>query len=180
MHRALFLILAAGIGCGGWDFGHDKFGHVPTSSEPAVSLGAKNQLGYHVAANASIDVVMGDLGFVVVANGSQGWRINWTDTYGYAELFSGTVLTDGAFANITADSDMESITVSSDYKKVDFYSTPRSALNGFTFSASRDPIYFNGTVTLDRSPTDFNIYFTGSHTGKVYVSPYNPVAFASP
>lgn len=182
MKRLALTFLAALLGCGGWEFGHDKLGNRPPSSEPAVSLGLKHQIGYHTAPNASFDDVITkeDLGFVVGGSGAKSWRINFTDTFNLEEVFSGTVTTDGAIDNVSPDPSSVTATLNADKTKLEFSSRPGAAVHSVTFTTAGDVIYFEGSAKLMDKLTDFNIYFVGKNTNKPYVSTRNPVAFICP
>jgi hypothetical protein len=155
----------------------------PTPSpalDAPVSLGLRGMPGYHVAAGASAALPDGDLGFIVTANGQGGYRVTWSDTYGSAAHFSGTITTDGYFdANqVVGYSGAEYITVSHDARQITFESTPGNYVDGVDLVSSTDPIYLD--LIVDGYRSGFGVYFTGAQTGALINSAYVPVAFTSP
>ena len=161
---------------------HD--GGPPPPPAPALDaarpLGAQQMLGYRVAANASAELPAGDLGFVITANGAGGYRVTWSDTYGSAATFSGTITTDGYFdpSQLSGYSGAESIELSPDDSTITFASQPGSYVDGVDLVSSTDPIYLD--LSVDGAPSGFGIYFTGAESGAQLNSDYNPVAFTSP
>jgi hypothetical protein len=151
----------------------------PALDAPAP-LGALGMLGYHVRAGASAALPDGDLGYVVTANGAGGYRVIWSDTYGSAAHFSGTITTDGQFDpnQLQHYSGGENIWLSSDLRTLYFDSVPGSVIDGVDLVSSTDPIYLDGTV--DGSHGGFSVYFSGADSGQLLRSAYNPVAFTSP
>jgi hypothetical protein len=158
----------------------------PTTTTPAPALdaprplGALGMLGYHVAANASVEMPAGDLGFLITANGQGGYLVTWTDTVGSPAHFSGTITTDGQFDpnQLTRYSGYENATLSSDLKTITFDSTPGTVVDGISMVPSTDPIYLDAYV--DGVHTGFDILFTGADSGARLDSAYDPVAFTSP
>ena len=148
--------------------------------DAARPLGQAQLLGYRVQAGASAELPAGDLGFVITANGNGGYRVTWSDTYGSAANFSGTITTDGYFdaSQVRGYSGYENIQVSGDAGTVTFSSTPGSAVDGVDVVSSTDPIYLD--LRVDGARSGFGIYFTGAESGALLTSDYNPVAFTSP
>ena len=133
--------------------------------------------GYRVAANASVTMPDGDLGFLVTANGAGGYRVAWTDTQGTPALFSGTLTTDGSFdysqlGVVGAPSVEETAS-----NRIDFSSRPGAAIDGIDLVSSSDPIYL--TAYVDGRMDGFSIYFDDPAAGPS-VSNYDPVSFSSP
>ena len=159
-------------------------GGPPPPPAPALDvarpLGAQQMLGYRVAANASSELPAGDLGFVITANGLGGYRVTWSDTYGSAATFSGTITTDGYFdpSQLSGYSGAEDIQLSPDDSTISFASQPGSYVDGVDLVSSTDPIYLD--LRVDGAPDGFSIYFTGAESGALLTSDYNPVAFTSP
>jgi hypothetical protein len=157
---------------------------VPPTPTPALDapqrLGLLGMSGYHVRAGASAELPAGDIGYVVTANGSGGYRITWSDTYGSAAQFSGTITTDGTFDpnQLQHFSGGENITVSSDLRTIYFDSVPGAVLDGVDLVSSTDPIYLDAAV--DGSRQGFSLYFTGADTGQLLTSAFDPVAFTAP
>jgi len=152
-----------------------------SSSPPpdrAVPLGPRGELGYHVRAGAASEVPGNQLGFVVTANGSGGYRIAWVAVDGSTSTFSGTADSDGAIdpASVAPLSGREHITLDSNGTTLEFSSVPGSAADGVDFVPATDPIYVD--LRIDGAPAD--IFFTGAETSRLYRSDYNPVAFTSP
>ena len=152
----------------------------PPALDAARPLGAQQMLGYRVAANSSAELPAGDLGFVITANGAGGYRVTWSDTYGSAATFSGTITTDGYFdpSQLSGYSGAESIELSPDDATITFASAPGSYVDGVDLVSSTDPIYLD--LRVDGDPNGFGIYFTGAESGALLTSDYNPVAFTSP
>ncbi len=148
--------------------------------DAARPLGVQQMLGYRVQANASSELPAGDLGFVVTANGAGGYRVTWSDTYGSAASFTGTITTDGYFdpAQLHGYSGAENIALSADEGTITFSSTPGSYVDGVDLVSSTDPIYLD--LQVDGARSGFGIYFTGAESGALLTSDYNPVAFTSP
>lgn len=159
------LVLLALAGCG------------PAPDSP-VRLGARGMLGYHVRANASSALPANEIGFVVTANGVGGYRLAWAAFIGSASTFSGSIFTDGTFdpRQLIGLSGREQIALTTDYREIDFSSVPNDQPDGVDFVPSTDPIY----VDLRIDGGTAHIFFTGADTGRVYRSPYDPVAFTSP
>ncbi len=156
----------------------------PTHPAPALDaprpLGAAQLVGYRVESNASAELPAGDLGFVITANGQGGYRVTWSDTYGSAASFTGSVTTDGYFdsSQVHGYSGAEDIQVSADEGTISFSSVPGSYVDGVDLVSSTDPIYLD--LRVDGEHTGFGIYFTGAESGAQLSSDYNPVAFTSP
>lgn len=148
--------------------------------DAARPLGAQAMPGYRVEANASAELPAGDLGFVITANGQGGYRVTWTDTYGSAATFTGTIWTDGYFdpSQLYGYSGAEDIQLSADQSTITFGSTPGSYVDGVDMVSSTDPIYLD--LQVDSARSGFGIYFTGGESGALLTSDYNPVAFTSP
>jgi len=147
--------------------------------DAARPLGQAQLLGYRVAAGASAELPAGDLGFVITANGNGGYRVTWSDTYGSAAGFSGSITTDGYFdvSQVRGYSGAEDIQISADQGVITFSSTPGSYVDGVDLVSSTDPIYLD--LSVDGSRSGFGIYFTGAESGAQLASDYNPVAFTS-
>jgi hypothetical protein len=143
-------------------------------------LGAQQLLGYHVAANAAAVLPADERGFVVTANGAGGYRVSWSDLFGSASEFSGTVSTDGSFDPLQLHglTGAEDISLSQDNATVTFSSTPGTSLDGIDLVSSTDPIYVDARV--DGINDGFLVYFTGAQSGAQLSSAYNSVAFTSP
>jgi hypothetical protein len=143
-------------------------------------MGLQGMLGYHVRAGAAAALPDGDLGYVVTANGQGGYRVTWTDTWGSAARFSGTITTDGYFdpSQLQHFSGGEHLYLSDDLRTVYFDSVPGTVLDGVDVVSSTDPIYLDAAV--DGSRSGFGLYFTGADTGQVLAAQYNPLAFTSP
>jgi hypothetical protein len=156
----------------------------PPPSSPALDaarpLGLAQLYGYPVAAGAAAELPAGDLGFVITANGQGGYRLTWSDTYGSAASFSGSISTDGYFdpAQVRGYSGAENISLSADSSTISFESAPGSYVDGVDLVSSSDPIYLD--LSVDGSRSGFGIYFTGGESGAQLSSDYNPVAFTSP
>ncbi|HEX8951960.1 MAG TPA: hypothetical protein VF945_08945 [Polyangia bacterium] len=156
----------------------------PAQPAPALDaarpLGLAQMLGYRVQPNASAELPAGDLGYVITANGAGGYRVTWSDTYGSAASFSGSITTDGYFdaSQLRGYSGAESIQLSADGGTITFASTPGSYVDGVDLVSSTDPIYLD--LRVDGAQTGFGIYFTGGESGAQLASSYNPVAFTSP
>lgn len=143
-----------------------------------VPLGPRGELGYHVRAGAASEVPGNELGFVVTANGSGGYRIAWVAVDGSTSTFSGTAESDGPIdaTSIAPLSGREQITLDQSRTTLSFSSVPGSAPDGVDFVPATDPIYVD--LRIDGAPAD--IFFTGAETSRLYRSDYNPVAFTSP
>jgi hypothetical protein len=184
MHRLLFPVLALSLqACVVHDNNPPPPGNVPpradSAGEPTLSLGPQQYPGYRVLAGASSAIPGGDLGYIVTANGSGGFRITWTDTLGSAAGFSGTITTDGTFdqTQTRGFSGAESLSYLA-ANQLAFSSTPGANVDGVDVVASTDPIYLDAAI--DGSDAGVHIYFTGAQTGLVVASGYDPVAFTSP
>jgi hypothetical protein len=145
--------------------------------DPAVALGPRGMLGYHLRAGAASEVPGGEIGFVVTANGGGGYRIAWVAFDGSASVFSGSVVTDGVFdpASTLPLSGRETITARG-AAELDFSSVPGSLPDGVDFVPSVDPIYVDLRIDGAAAP----IFFTGADTSRLLRSGYDPVAFTSP
>jgi hypothetical protein len=143
-------------------------------------LGLAQVLGYRVAANSSAVLPSGDLGYVITADGVGGYRVVWSDTYGSAAVFSGSITTDGSFdfSQLRGYSGAEDITLSADGGTITFSSVPGANLDGVDLVSSTDPIYVD--LRVDGARSGFGIYFTGGESFAQLSSDYNPVAFTSP
>jgi len=148
--------------------------------DAARPLGQAQLLGDRVEANASAELPAGDLGFVITANGNGGYRVTWSDTYGSAANFTGSITTDGYFdaSQVRGYSGAEDIQLSADAGTVTFSSVPGSYVDGVDVVSSTDPIYLD--LRVDGARSGFGIYFTGAESGAQLTSDYDPVAFTSP
>ncbi len=148
--------------------------------DAARPLGQAQLLGYRVAPGASAELPAGDLGFVITANGQGGYRVTWSDTYGSAASFTGSITTDGYFdpSQLNGYSGAEDIQLSADDGTITFASTPGSNVDGVDLVSTTDPIYLD--LRVDGSQSGFGIYFTGAESGAQLNSDYDPVAFTSP
>src|SRR5207245_8013245 len=142
--------------------------------------GLRAIVGYHVSACSSSQLPDGALGFVITANGQGGYRVTWSDTYGSAAHFSGTITTDGYFdrSQVAGYSGAENILLSDGDRVISFASTPGSYVDGVDLVSSTDPIYLD--VNVDGQRSGFGVYFTGAQTHALINSAYVPVAFTSP
>src|SRR5256885_5860502 len=124
-----------------------------------VALGLRGMAGYHVSAGSASELPDGDLGFVITANGQGGYRVTWSDTYGSAAHFSGSITTDGYFdrSQVAGYSGAEYLTLSDDDRVITFDSTPGSYVDGVDLVSSTDPIYLD--LTVDGSRSGFGVYF---------------------
>ena len=149
-------------------------------SDVAVTLGAAAMPGYHVSAGAASELPNGDIGFVVTANGSGGYRLTWSDTLNSPAHFAGSITCDTTFdpTQLKGYSGYENISLSSDDSTITFDSVPGNQLDGVDLVSGSDPIYVD--LTVDGSHSGFSIYFTGAHTGELLTAQYDPVAFTSP
>ncbi len=155
-------------------------GCAPTvGNEAAVVLGHAKMNGYHLLAGGNTTLPDGSLGFMITANGSGGYLLTFTDTAGSAAPFAGTLTTDVAFdasstSKYSGNEDLSFTTIA----RIDFSGVPEATVEGVSFAAQTDPVYCDLTIGGNRQ--GFGIYFTGSSTGLVQESKYDPVAFASP
>jgi hypothetical protein len=141
-------------------------------------LGLRAVAGYHVRANAAAAIPGNDIGYAITANGSGGYRIAWAAFAGSGSTFSGSITSDGTFdPNQTAGlSGRETITLTSDFREIDFSSVPSDQAEGVDLVPSADPIYVD--LLIDGAVA--HVYFTGRDSGRLLLSSYDPVAFTSP
>ena len=149
-------------------------------TDDATPLGIAAMPGYHVSAGSASELPAGDLGFVITANGSGGYRLTWSDTLGSAAHFSGTITCDTTFdpTQLRGYSGYENIDLSSDDTVISFDSVPGNQLDGVDLVSGSDPIYLD--LLVDGVHSGFSIYFTGAYTSRLLTSQYDPVAFTSP
>src|SRR4051794_6908069 len=111
-------------------------GHPAPTPTPALDaarpLGAAQLLGYRVESGAAAELPAGDLGFVITANGQGGYRVTWSDTYGSAAGFFGTLTTHGHFRVLPGGgySGARGIHISGDHGGLTLSSAPGSYLHG--------------------------------------------------
>jgi hypothetical protein len=167
MRKLLFVFLVAGC-------------HSDPGSEPVFALGQRALSGYHVSAGAATSIPDGDIGYLITANGQNGYRLTFIDTAGSPAVFEGTITTDQSFdPNGTSKySGAENVTFTAD-NRIDFSGVPGASIEGLDFSVlTSDPIYLD--LTVDGSHQGFGIFFTGARSSLVQESAFDPVAFISP
>lgn len=135
-------------------------------------------VGYYVLANAGASLPGGDIGYIITANDTGGYRITWTDTLNSNSLFDGSITADQGFdpSQTFGYSGNEQITMPNN-GEIDFSSTPGSDLHGVDLVSISDPIIL--TARVNGSRQGFDIVFTGAYSGSTVAATYDPVAFAA-
>jgi hypothetical protein len=131
---------------------------------------------YKIVPNGTATLAPGDVGFIVTANTSGGYRVAWTDETGGQYCMTGIIRGNGGLdTNQTIKlSGME--TVSANAQEVRFASKPGTRIDGIDVVTLGDPMYLdayiNGTLTNVR------IYYRQAPSNQVTTAIENPASFS--
>jgi hypothetical protein len=151
---------------------------VPTCNLPTNARSSAQYPVFHIVPNGSSAIPVGDIGYLITANGQGAYRLVWIDTLNSPACFSGILSTTGTFdaSQTRKYSGQETISASA-ANEIRFASVPGSTLQGIDVTPSTDPLYVDAYI--DGNPVAVNIYYSRI-PGTAESANADPAAFTSP
>ncbi len=175
---ALTLLYGSALSLGGCIVVHDNTTHPVTCDLPAFDNANTPYLEYHVSANDTTTVPVGDAAYIITSNGVGSYRLSWTDTTGAATCFNGLITAIGPseLSGAAGVSGHEAVERRRADQQIAFASIPGATYDGVIFAAAHDPVYLD----LYRNGVGSVVYFVDGVSRLATSSATNIAAIKSP